>query len=78
MRNGEELEILIAYKVAMEQADASVIDPEKIRAKTEAILDIVITLLRALKGQLTLFGIAFNAGKVITAIKDIVSLFKKA
>jgi len=78
MRNGEELEILIAYKVAMEQADASAIDPEKIRAKTEAILDIVITLLRALKGQLTLFGIAFNAGKVITAIKDIVSLFKKA
>ena len=78
MRNGEELEILIAYKVAMEQADTSAIDPEKIRAKTEAILDIVITLLRALKGQLTLFGIAFNAGKVITAIRDIVALFKKA
>lgn len=76
MRKGEELEILIAASVDL--AEAQAIDPEKIRAKVEAILTIVITLLQSLKGQLTLFGIAFNAGKVITAIRDIVALFKKA
>ena len=41
MRNGEELEILIAAQVDL--AEAQAIDPEKIRAKVEAILTIVIT-----------------------------------
>jgi len=76
MRNGEELEILIAAQVDL--AEAQAIDPEKIRAKVEAILTIVITLLQALKGNLTVIGIAFQAGKVVTAIRDIVALFKKA
>ena len=76
MRNGEELEILIAAQVDL--AEAQAIDPEKIRAKVEAILTIVITLLQALKGNLTVIGITFQAGKVVTAIRDIVALFKKA
>ena len=76
MRNGDELEILIAAQVDL--AEAQAIDPEKIRAKVEAILTIVITLLQALKGNLTVIGIAFQAGKVVTAIRDIVALFKKA
>ena len=76
MRKGEELEILIAASVDL--AEAQAIDPEKIRAKVEAILTIVITLLQALKGNLTVIGIAFQAGKVVTAIRDIVALFKKA
>jgi len=75
MRKGEELEILIAASVDL--AEAQAIDPEKIRAKVEAILTIVITLLQALKGNLTVIGIAFQAGKVVTAIRDIVALFKK-
>ena len=77
MKRNEELEILIAAQVDLAVARPEAIDPEKIRAKVEAILTIVITLLQALKGQLTLFGIAFNAGKVVTAIRDIVALFKK-
>lgn len=76
MRKGEELEILIAAQVDL--AEAQAIDPEKIRAKVEAILTIIITLLQALKGNLTVIGIAFQAGKVVTAIRDIVALFKKA
>lgn len=76
MRKGEELEILIAAQVDL--AEAQAIDPEKIRAKVEAILTIVITLLQSLKGNLTVIGIAFQAGKVVTAIRDIVALFKKA
>ncbi len=76
MRKSEELEILIAAQVDL--AEAQAIDPEKIRAKVEAILTIVITLLQALKGNLTVIGIAFQAGKVVTAIRDIVALFKKA
>ena len=75
MRKGEELEILISAQVDL--AEAQAIDPEKIRAKVEAILTIVITLLQALKGNLTVIGIAFQAGKVVTAIRDIVALFKK-
>jgi hypothetical protein len=75
MRKGEELEILIAASVDL--AEAQAIDPEKIRAKVEAILTIVITLLQGLKGNLTVIGIAFQAGKVVTAIRDIVALFKK-
>ena len=75
MRKGEELEILIAAQVDL--AEAQAIDPEKIRAKVDAILTIVITLLQALKGNLTVIGIAFQAGKVVTAIRDIVALFKK-
>ena len=75
MRKGEELEILIAAQVDL--AEAQAIDPEKIRAKVEAILTIVITLLQGLKGNLTVIGIAFQAGKVVTAIRDIVALFKK-
>lgn len=76
MRKGEELEILIAAQVDL--AEAQAIDPEKIRAKVEAILTIVISLLQSLKGNLTVIGIAFQAGKVVTAIRDIVALFKKA
>lgn len=76
MRKSEELEILIAAQVDL--AEAQTIDPEKIRAKVEAILTIIITLLQALKGNLTVIGIAFQAGKVVTAIRDIVALFKKA
>ena len=75
MRKGEELEILIAASVDL--AEAQAIDPEKIRAKVESILTIVITLLQGLKGNLTVIGIAFQAGKVVTAIRDIVALFKK-
>ena len=75
MRKGEELEILISAQVDLSEAQA--IDPEKIRAKVEAILTIVITLLQGLKGNLTVIGIAFQAGKVVTAIRDIVALFKK-
>ena len=75
MRKGEELEILISAQVDL--AEAQAIDPEKIRAKVEAILTIVITLLQGLKGNLTVIGIAFQAGKVVTAIRDIVALFKK-
>lgn len=76
MRKSEELEILIAAQVDL--AEAQAIDPEKIRAKVEAILTIVISLLQSLKGNLTVIGIAFQAGKVVTAIRDIVALFKKA
>ena len=75
MRKSEELEILIAAQVDL--AEAQAIDPEKIRAKVEAILTIVISLLQSLKGNLTVIGIAFQAGKVLTAIRAIVDLFKK-
>ena len=78
MKRNEELEILIAAQVDLAVSRAEAIDPEKIRAKVEAILTIVITLLQALKGNLTVIGIAFQAGKVVTAIRDIVALFKKA
>ena len=75
MRKSEELEILIAAQVDL--AEAQAIDPEKIRSKVEAILTIVISLLQSLKGNLTVIGIAFQAGKVLTAIRAIVDLFKK-
>ena len=78
MRKSEELEILIAAQVDLAVSRAEAIDPEKIRAKVEAILTIVISLLQSLKGNLTVIGIAFQAGKVVTAIRDIVALFKKA
>jgi hypothetical protein len=73
-KNRTELEILTQ---AQSDFSANAIDPEKIRGIAEGVTLILLDLLKALKGNLTLFGIAFNAGKVLTAIRAIVDLFKK-
>lgn len=73
-KNRTELEILTQ---AQSDFSANAIDPEKIREIAERVTTILLDLLKTMKGNLTLFGIAFQAGKVLTAIRAIVDLFKK-
>ncbi len=73
-KNRTELEILTQ---AQSDLSANAIDPEKVREIAERVTTILLDLLKTMKGNLTLIGIAFQAGKVLTAFRAIVDLFKK-
>lgn len=50
--------------------------PDQVLEKVKAVIRIISALLESLGGKLTLWGIIFNAGKIIEAIKAIIEVIK--
>lgn len=52
-------------------------DPELIRSKVEAVITILLGLVTALRGKLTIIGILMNVNVVLAAVRELIDVFKK-
>ena len=74
MKQKNDLEILLAAQAGL---GARGLDPEKARSTVEEILVILVELLQAFKGNLTLIGLLMRANLVLDAVRRIIAIFKK-
>ena len=73
-----DIQILQAALKANAGGNARAIeDPEEIRGKVEAVITILLGLVTALRGKLTIIGILMNVNIVLAAVRELIDVFKK-